>query len=105
MGLSLRLTLTAVLPAITMIIPLGAQVAVPPPPPPPPPVTVQNRDVPPPVVQGRGDPGVRRVPVGTASVVGVVTAADTGRPVRGAQVMLSGSIVSAIGRGAAVGIS
>lgn len=48
--------------------------------------------------QARGGPTQttqRTIPVGTASIVGTVTAADSGRPVRGARVNLSGSAPSA----------
>ena len=36
-------------------------------------------------------PSVRRVPVGTAVITGVVTAADTGRPLKGVRVSVNGS--------------
>jgi len=62
-----------------------AQSAPPPPPPPPPPQGV-IRD------PGSAASGVRRIPVGTAQIAGMVTAADTGRPVRGARVSLNGSV-------------
>src|SRR5262245_27571297 len=44
------------------------------------------RDGPPPL------PTVRRIPIGTSSLTGTITAADTGRPVRGARVSVSGSV-------------
>jgi hypothetical protein len=57
------------------------------PPPPPPsirdPSSVPQRDP--------TQPGIRRVPVGSAVISGTVTVADTGQPVRGARVMLNGS--------------
>src|SRR5262245_6370815 len=52
----------------------------------------QPRDVPPP------PPTVRRIPVGTSTITGSVTAADTGKPVRGARVSLSGGITMAAGQ-------
>lgn len=51
----------------------------------------QSRDVPPP------QPQERRIPVGTSSLAGTVTAADTGRPIVGARIMLSGQILSSAG--------
>src|SRR5687767_3118835 len=47
-------------------------------------VSVPQRD---PAVQ----PSVRRVPVGTAVITGTVTAADTGRPLRGVRVSVNGN--------------
>jgi len=40
-------------------------------------------------------PATRLIPVGTAVVSGIVTAADTGRPVRGARVSIAGSTITA----------
>jgi hypothetical protein len=40
-------------------------------------------------------PQVRQIPVGNASISGSVTAADTGRPVRGASVQISGTMAAA----------
>ena len=45
----------------------------------------QTRDGPPP------PPTVRRIPIGTSTISGTVTAADTGRPIRGARVSVSGT--------------
>lgn len=53
------------------------------------------------IVNGRG-PAFRQVPIGTAAIVGTVTAADTGRPLAGAAVNLSGmATVSSPGRSGA----
>ena len=50
-------------------------------------------------------PGARPVPVGTATLSGTVTAADTGRPIRGARVMLSMSPPTADPSAAARGLA
>lgn len=50
--------------------------------------TPQTRDTQPP------QPAERRVPVGSASISGTVVSSDTGRPVRGAQVRLTGQIAA-----------
>jgi protocatechuate 3,4-dioxygenase beta subunit len=42
-------------------------------------------------VQPQRPPATRLIPVGTASISGIVTASDTGRPVRNARVSLSGT--------------
>lgn len=69
-------------------------VAVPPPPPPP---VVRDTTT----IQGRG---TRTVPVGTATIGGVVTSAATGRPVADVRLTLSGqSNVSGPSRGVAPG--
>ncbi len=69
----------------------------------------QARDV---VQQPARDPNAppptRQIPVGTASISGTITAVDTGRPVRGARVTVSGNATMGIGalatpRGAAMG--
>jgi hypothetical protein len=63
---------------------------VPPPPPPPPPQPV-FRD---PTAMPQRDPtgqNIRRIPIGTATISGTVTLGDSGQPVRGARVSLSGS--------------
>jgi protocatechuate 3,4-dioxygenase beta subunit len=44
----------------------------------------QTRDAPP-------QPAVRRVPVGTGVITGTITAADTGRPLRGVRVSINGT--------------
>jgi hypothetical protein len=44
------------------------------------------RDGPPP------PPTVRRIPIGTSSLTGTISAADTGKPVRGARVSVSGTV-------------
>lgn len=44
-------------------------------------------------------PTERRVPIGTASISGTITATDTGRPVRGARVSVNGTISSGVPRG------
>ncbi len=63
-------------------------------------VVGQPRDAPPP------PPTVRRIPIGTSVISGTVTAADTGRPVRGARVSVSGSTLAAgAARGAAPGVT
>jgi len=49
--------------------------------------TPQRDQVPPPQM-----PTERRVPVGTASIGGTITASDTGRPIRGARVSVNGNI-------------
>ena len=47
-------------------------------------------------------PTVRRIPVGTSAISGTVTAADTGRPIRGARVTVNGTVgTPGAGRGAA----
>src|SRR5690242_457218 len=51
----------------------------------PPPVSGQpQRDI-------QVQPANRRVPVGTSSINGTITAADTGRPVRGVRVTVTGN--------------
>ena len=52
----------------------------------------QPRDVPP------APPTARRIPIGTSTITGSVTAADTGKPIRGARVSVSGSVVTAAGQ-------
>lgn len=90
------LAFVVALSALSLGAPLVAQIQSLPAPPAP---AGQTRDpVPPASRGGRGDPGVRRIPVGTASISGVVAAADTGRPIAGAQVMLNGMTAFAAGR-------
>jgi hypothetical protein len=62
------------------------------------PVAGQPRDMPPP------PPAVRRIPIGTSTISGTITAADTGRPIRGARVSVNGTtVVPGAGYGAVVG--
>jgi hypothetical protein len=63
-------------------------------------VITPPRDPVPPSASPRdpAQPTVRRIPVGTAGVSGIVTTADTGRPVRGARVSVNGSTAAASGR-------
>jgi hypothetical protein len=55
----------------------------------------------PPVPPRDTTPPVRRVPVGTGIITGIVIAADTGRPLRNARVMLNGSV----GSGSSAGLA
>src|SRR4029453_3108454 len=61
---------------------------LPPPPPPQPPVIVGGQV--PGSPRDQGQPGVRRIPIGTGVITGTVTAADTGQPIRNARVGLNG---------------
>src|SRR5262245_33280336 len=67
-------------------------------PPPPPPVIRDPVQIQ--LGEGRGTPGPmpRTVPVGTATIDGTITAADSGRALKGVRVTISGT-VSAVGRG------
>ena len=57
-----------------------------------------QRDGPPP------PPAVRRIPIGTSTISGTVTAADTGKPIRGARVSVGGTAgAPGAARGAALG--
>ena len=74
---------------------------LPPPPPPPAPVVVGGQV--PIGPRDQGQPGVRRIPIGTGVIAGTVTAADTGQPIRNARVSLNGNFrgpESAAGAGA-----
>jgi uncharacterized protein (DUF2141 family) len=59
-------------------------------PPPPPPAPI--RDVMPMPSRGPAGPTTRTYPVGTGVISGIVTAVDSGRPIRGARVMLNGTV-------------
>jgi uncharacterized protein (DUF2141 family) len=59
-------------------------------PPPPPPAPV--RDAMPLPMRGPAGPSVRTFPVGNGAISGVVTAADSGRPIRGARVTINGTV-------------
>src|SRR5439155_1677560 len=73
--------------ALTTTSPISAQVGGLAPPPPPP----QARDFP--AIARGALPNVRQIPVGSASISGIVITADTGRPVAGARVSLNGSAI------------
>jgi hypothetical protein len=49
-------------------------------------------------VPGRdpSQPSMRRIPVGTGSIVGTITAADTGRPLSGVRVIANGAIAQSV---------
>src|SRR6476661_8472414 len=79
-----RLGLLATL-ALGIDMVLSAQGGFPPPPPPPP--DVINRDAAP--------PAPRTMPIGTASLLGVVTAGDNGRPLKNVRVSLIGTVTAA----------
>jgi protocatechuate 3,4-dioxygenase beta subunit len=71
---------------------LAAQTPPVPPPPPPPPLVVREQV--PVGPRDQGQPGMRRIPIGTGVIAGTVTAADTGQPVRNARVSLNGTFRS-----------
>ena len=72
--------------AATAFTPVSGRSPQVPPPPPVGPVPAQQ-----PLRDPNAQPSVRRVPVGTAVITGTVTAADTGRPLRGVRVTVNGS--------------